>query len=434
MRGRMKLRKRFLVILVLAALLGSRRYTEGVWAAKEEPVKTGDFVSGLVKALDKKGKSKQGTGSIREEKDRAMEMGLLTKEESRLLEKPLTNEWAAVLANRGDEWLHGTKFDEQLYDIVIQKKRISDLDTVSFANQSAVVKAFIKGLMAGSGNGVCSKDRSIGGKENIKRSQADLLLKRVASRVKRFSLSPDGQVIRTTGLPANYKDYPYILESFPNQYYEAPFHYQTWKAFSKPVELKNYASPARVGEMAFDKKGTTCRTVMDKYLDQWCEKVENNIRLRFHVDYRTINNQWISDLRETYYLFPDGEANKKETNAIKDYVKKVKKNKVIVEAAKVTAEPTGFYFSDGYLIRVYVKFRVLSGPVIMASGRQKKYGGAELTELVYSDLTYVEGFKKGQWMERYFDVEIGTRNFASNGSDYGVYGYQLIDANMRQNP
>lgn len=51
------------------------------------------------------------------------------------------------------------------------------------------------------------------------------MMNRLKNKGKRFKLSYDGQVLRIINLPKNYKDYPYILASFPNSYYEKKMWY-----------------------------------------------------------------------------------------------------------------------------------------------------------------------------------------------------------------
>lgn len=63
------------------------------------------------------------------------------------------------------------------------------------------------------------------------------MMNRLKNKGKRFKLSYDGQVLRIINLPKNYKDYPYILASFPNSYYEKET--SATKQKSKKIKLQH---------------------------------------------------------------------------------------------------------------------------------------------------------------------------------------------------
>ena len=102
--------------------------------------------------------------------------------------------------------------------------------------------------MVGKSNGTYSQSRKFEPKSYLTVSEANTMTDRIKSKSKRIKLSYDGQVIRTTNLPKNYKSFSYILASFPNSFYEHKFMYQL---ISKD-ELKNltigedYASPVKL--------------------------------------------------------------------------------------------------------------------------------------------------------------------------------------------
>lgn len=45
-------------------------------------------------------------------------------------------------------------------------------------------------------------------------------------------MSEDGQKIRTRNLPQNAEDFPYILEAYPNEFYEVMFDFMNYNASS----------------------------------------------------------------------------------------------------------------------------------------------------------------------------------------------------------
>lgn len=216
----------------------------------------------------------------------------LIKEGEFNLSAAITKTDAAVLVNRTDILLHGDSYDKMLWEQIAKKKRISDISKIPSQKRDAVLKVFSKGIMIGSGNGKCTQNRKFNGSEVLPEADAKVIAARVKTPSKRRKLSPDGQLIRTSNLPKNYKDYEYILESFPNSFYEAKFNYQRTTYYYTPVELEDYASPAKVKKAMFDsEEHITMKDVMDKNLDNWCDKVEKNLKYRFNVDYRTIDNK-----------------------------------------------------------------------------------------------------------------------------------------------
>lgn len=331
------------------------------------------------------------------------------------LSSKLTKEKAAVYLYRTDVVLNGSTHDKELYQNVLNKKRISDLSSMKKANRASVIKIYCKGIMVGYSNGYYVQSRKFKGSSEVGLSEAKTYIKRLTVPSKRKKISWDGQLIRTTNLPSNASSYSYVLASYPNGFYERKFEYQKTKYYKTPEALVDFASPVQIRKMTFY-NGQTMGDAMDKYLDAWCKKVEQNIKLRFNVNYKTINNTWVNNLRKTYYVYEDdAQANKKRTDDIKEYVEVMKKEKVIVKTSRVTVEPSTLYNCGKDYVRVYVKFKVVSGDC------------ENLTNSLYSDGVIISGIRKNQWKECYFDIGIGTVNATSNGSDYSIVENLLID-------
>lgn len=64
---------------------------------------------------------------------------------------------------------------------------------------------------------------------------------------------PWGLVIRTTNLPKNASDFPYILEGIPNEMYEMPFIWTNSKNFQTP---KQFAETGEFTKEDLDQVGT----------------------------------------------------------------------------------------------------------------------------------------------------------------------------------
>lgn len=330
------------------------------------------------------------------------------------LSKKLTKERAAIYLCRMDVKVNGSTYDKKKYQMVRDYNRISDLKSMKKASRASVIKMYCKGIMVGYSNGYYVQSRKFKGKETVTETEAKTYVNRLCKESKRKAISPDGQLIRSTKLPKNASSYPYILTTYPNWFYERTFEYQKCKFHRTPIVLQDFASPIQIGKMKFY-DGNTMETVKNKYLMDWCDKVEKNISLRFNVDYRTINTSWVDKLRSTYYIFEDASLNKSRTDDIKLYIKKMKADKVIVKTSRVTVEPSTMYNCVKDYVRVYVRFKVVEGDL-------------KSKNLVYSDEFGVMNLKKGKWTEQCFDIAIGALNAYSTGEDYAVIDNKLFQA------
>lgn len=332
---------------------------------------------------------------------------------------PLTREKAAVLAAQADQQLNQTNVDEAFYQKVVNRKRISDLAKVKSKNRPSVVYCFQKGILVGKSNGMYSQSRKFEWDKQVGKKEASTIIARIKNSAIRKKVSPDGQVIRTNKLPKNYKDFPYILESFPNGFYEKKFHYQKVQYSYKPKELKDYASPAKIKQKQFKTNWGIYKMsdILDENLDRWADKVEINLKTRLSFDYKKSGTAWINNLRKTYYLFGEADQDKGQTEDIKSYVKKARKNKVTLKVSKVRVEPSTVYYDTtcGYFIRAYVKFKVESATKLYAASSSRQ------NELIYGMNIYLTSLKKKQWYEGYFDVALSTSNGSSLGADYAVF-------------
>lgn len=334
--------------------------------------------------------------------------------DKKYLSKKLTRVRAAILLNRVDVKKNGSSYDKKLYQRVLKYHRISDLKSIKKSDRAKVIKVYCKGIMTGNSNGYYVQSRKFKGSKKVNPKEANTYIARLCSKKKRQSISPDGQLIRKSNLPKNAKSYPYILTTYPKSFYEKTFEYQKTKFYKTPVPLVDFASPVQMKQMKFY-DGTSMEKVMNKYLLSWCNKVKTNIQLRFNVDYRTINNTWVKKLRKTYYDFGDDRENKERTDDIKAYVRKMKSNKVIVKAARVTVEPSSLYFCNVKYLRVYVKFKI-------------KCKNIESNSLVYSDEFDVKNLRKEKWISKCFDIGIGSYNGSSHGKDYVIVDNKLLQA------
>lgn len=339
----------------------------------------------------------------------ALAAGIVKEGDFKDYKADLTRVDAAVLLNRADEYLNGDKVDAELLEIILAK-RISDIKKIPAGKREAVAKVYAKGLIVGKSNGMYIQNRAFDGYDYLTTADAEKVVALLKNTKGRAKLSPDGQLIRTTNLPKNAKSYPYILESFPNSFYEMKFMYQRAEYSYKPKELVDYASPARLKDV------NLYSVDLDKYKDTWMERVEINLQTRLNVDYRTVDNKWVNNLRSTYTQYRDSSSDKKITDGIKEYVKVVKKNKIVIRS-KVIVEPSSLYMKgSGFYVRAYIKFKVTYSDTKLIAD-----------QLIFGDKVYMPSLKKDTWHEGLYEVVLGTINGSSTGSDYYVTNDSLQD-------
>lgn len=326
----------------------------------------------------------------------------------------LTNEVAAQMALRADEQLYGSAYDNDLYQQVVSKNRIKDISKAASTYRKALRICFVKGIMPGKSPGSYSQQRSLSPKSNTTPSEARSIVNRVKDKTARIKLTDDGQVTRTKNLPSNAKDYPYILASFPNNYYEPKFEYQLVKYQSGyiPKNLVDYASPKNVMKVTdgWDSgDGYTFKRAFDSYGDEWMETIEQNLTLRFNYSYKFSDseyNKWKSSLLQT---FP--ERDRSDVNGyIDNWRKYAAKYKVITKASKVVVEPSSIYLgSDGYYhVRCYVKFKV-------SSSKYFAPGSYDQNIYVYASHANFPGLQLNKNYELVTDIAIGYWEWNSRG-------------------
>lgn len=343
----------------------------------------------------------------------ALKAGIVKEGDFSDYSKYTTRTDAAVILNRADEYLHGDKVDTEFLTLVLSS-RISDIKQIDADKREAVAKIYAKGFVKGYSNGYYIKSREYRGSEYMTTAGAKNVISMLKDTKKRAKLSPDGQLIRTTDLPKNAKQYPYILETYPNTFYEMKFMYQNTEYSYKPVEGKNYASPIKVsstmGWLETDSDGKCV------YVDDWIKKIELNLKTRLNVDYRTVDSTWLNNLRSTYFVFNNAELDKDTTDDIKEYIQTVKKNKIVIKSSIIAVEPSSMYYDMGYMVRVYVKFKV-------------SFTGDKMNQddLFYGRTMKMYNLRKDTWFTGVYDIGLGTRNGSSDGSDFAVSDDSLND-------
>lgn len=394
------------IILIMALSLVIPQ--KPVEAATNSKIKIYSFIKLLVPAAGIEIDTSQSNPYLKA----AMDTGIVKEGDFEDYKAYLTRIDAALLLNRADEYLHGDTVDKDLLQTVIAK-RISDIKKISAGKREAVAKIYAKGFIVGKSNGMYVQNRSFNGNDYLVAGDAKKVLGLLKNVKDRAKISPDGQLIRTKNLPKNAKDYPYILEAFPNSFYEMKFSYQRGTYSWKPVEGKDYARPVRVKEtMSKLKVDENGRCI---YVDEWIKKVEDNLKYRLNVDFNTIDNNWLNNLRKTYFVANVALLDKQKTDRIKNYIKIAKESKVVIKSSIISVEPSTLYTSDGaFLVRSYIKFKITS----------EKNKPQE--DLFFGNTRFVD-LAKSKWFDGVYDVELATKNIGTDGSDYAIIDDTLND-------
>ncbi|MGN6711322.1 hypothetical protein [Anaerocolumna jejuensis] len=398
------------LLLVIVMVLSGMIPAKSTEAATSSNIKIYNFIKILVSATGLEIDTAQASPYLKA----AMDAGIVREGDFKDDEAYITRMDAAVLLNRADEYLHGDTVDGKLLKIV-SEQRISDIIKIPEGKRNAVAKIYAKGFIVGKSNGLYIQNRSFNGYDFLTTADAKKIIALLKNTKGRAKMSPDGQLIRTTNLPKNAKDYPYILAAFPNSFYEMKFMYQWAESNYTRVEGKDYARPIKVNErmkiFETDKNGRCI------YVDDWMKKVENNLKYRLNVDYRTIDNNWLNSLRSTYFVYNDAYDDKKTTDNIKDYMSYVKKNKVVIKSSMISVEPSTLYYDKAYWVRAYVKFK------ISFKGEQKPQDKLFFVQ----QFIRLKNITRDKWFEGVYDIEIATANGNSSGSDYAVFDDSLND-------
>ncbi|MSS62524.1 hypothetical protein [Velocimicrobium porci] len=340
-------------------------------------------------------------------------------------EKDITNGEAALLIDRADESINGNHYKKKVYEQVIKKKRITGLKGIGAKKKDAIYKCFVKGIMPGKSNGAYTQSRNFNANKSLERIEVNGILERLVDKKKRVKLSPDGQVIRTTNLPKNYKNFSYILASFPNSFYEKKTTYERSKWGKKPKEFKDYTRPKNLRKRTFTSYwGIKYKMSeeLDKYQDIWCKKVEDNLWLRLSFDYQTVSNRWINELRKTYIIYDDKEMDKDKPKYIRKYASIAKKNKVKLQVQQVVVEPSTMYEDSGFWVRAHVKFKLCSVKEFYSAKSCKQ------NYMIYGNDIYLQYLRPNKWYEADFDLQLTGNNMEYNGAAFGISDDSLDDS------
>lgn len=186
-----------------------------------------------------------------------------------------------------------------------------------------------------------------------------------------YEKDPYGRIIRTTNLPKNHKDYPYILASIPNEMYEMKY----------STAIDGFITSA---ENYHDKEEFSKENV-----SQWMDNIRNHYDLVLNVDYKTIDENWVDKMVDS---FAPGGNERVFKRDLQEYVQWVKENEIVVEGW-VEPEPTMIYDTiPSRWVRSQYEFKVVSYK--------------DNSNLLFDDGSYVLSLEKGRTYKGFVDVDI----------------------------
>jgi hypothetical protein len=294
----------------------------------------------------------------------------------------------------------------------VLEKRISDINKISKSKREAVAAIVAKGIIKGSSNGIYVQNRSFKGSNKITAAGAKDVIQKVLNPKKRAPISPEGQLIRTTNLPQNYTEYPYILECLPNEFYEMRYRFMYYEGFKEGTVDKNlYAYP---GETTYDFLYNSfykdhLSPTMDRYeyFDKAISQAEQYLNCVFNMDYHIVDKAWIEKLASSYAPYGGDNIYDK----IDNYIAAAKKNHVIVESKLIAVEPSSIYYDNGTIfIRSYVKYRITADDI-----------DVDQDELLYGHYNDLQGLKNGEWRYGYYDIQLRASYYVDN-TNYLYWG------------
>lgn len=308
-----------------------------------------------------------------------------------------TVQTAAYLLEKADSSINGgwLSYDYDLFIHVQDYNRISDLKKAKKDYRRSLMMCYTKGIMIGKSNGKYSQSRKFLPTSKITKSEATKLVNRLSDTSKRFKLTYDGQLTRTVNLPKNYKEYPYILASFPNSFYEKKMWYTKqrnnsgWHAETPKQTAKNADSELR---------------------DMICDTVRKNLELRLNVNYKkTFTSKWKSELANTYF------SPSNMTSDINKYVTAAKARKVVVESYKIVVDPSMMWRDESadYYVKVYVQFKVKRGNVPTATSKRQN-------EVIFGNYTAMKNLESHKTVTYCDEFKVGVSGNNGNIAQMGI--------------
>lgn len=382
----------------------------------------------------------------------AEELGIIEKKDVRRADSLINCAQACSILSNADELLYGCKFDETEIEFVIIN-RLTDCSSIKDEDKrKSVAKAYMNGFIRGKSSGEYSHIRAIYPKKKLKKTSLLKMIQMLNDKSLRYSLSDDYQITRNKNLPRNADLYPYIIDSFPNAYYETGFSCLGVYSGEKFLELQEeplknrvkkndfgFVFPFEVSEFNslifpddFNYEGREYNNE-NRNGDLVKNIVESSVEFyekAFNVDYRTIagDTEWQKVMIK--YL---GREN------MEKYMTDCINNKTVIECDCVAADMSAVYWFMGkYNCKVYAHIRIVSDRLLengMFSGSdEEEHGylypvirnyeaGTANTRIVFGP-TYMD-YRLGEWTDFYVNTRAASDTYGNLGDSLSERGIMI---------
>ncbi len=394
--------------------------------------------------------------------------------------KKLILQDACVLLVKAYESLYGKKISKTETNFII-KNRIYESGRIPSKRIKWMAKAYAYGLISGEKTADYSALRLFKPKAKCSRSACRKMIDRLLHENSRYKLTSDFQMLRISqkNRPKLEKLYPYILDSFPNGYYDCMFNFMVhqakvfeakdsplWNARGCTDYCKVMTWDTTFSKLTFeDRLGIICDYDDDDRLKVYCayltpaeydagaagrNKVTgylgmamNNERKQamadtaeeyamrvLNIDYRTIAD----DIEWQEYMLKNGI----DRSDIDRYIKECIEDELIIECDMTAADISGIYFdktpftfsrSEG-VVRTYAHYRVVSDngkafpfdELTISNGA----GTQCLRNTVVSDDGYMFVWAPcNEWQDGYFDIGMES-DTEVNAAVFDVMRYKAV--------
>lgn len=235
----------------------------------------------------------------------------------------------AVRALGKDEKIQDDMYDAIRYGLVSSGSD-GNLNTAEKTTRAQAAVVIDRILRIGEGESFPVDQKALAAAEKVKLAQKD----------------PWGRAIRTTNLPKNYQDFPYILEEWPNEMYNLNHEFKTYHSKITPVQFTDLRSWASPDLLVYNTDDAA----------RMAEDAEEYVNQLINVDYTKLDQAWMDKIKEL--TSPEGLewVDRQMDGMLKEYVASAKKNKVQVRGS-ATAEPSIMFINGETFVRVHFTFK-----------------------------------------------------------------------------
>ncbi len=210
-----------------------------------------------------------------------------------------------------------------------------------------------------------------------------------------------GRIIRTDNLPVNADQYLYIAEGTPNEMYELPLEYELGDFF---VEGRHYTRPVNMPSLT--------QYFRDETVAQWQDQFEEYLDLVLNFDYRNVPTDYAHNVASSY----SKDYISYNTQLVQEYIEYAKEKHLVIEGDYYVEPSTTNVLMGAFSQRAWVKFII-------------KSDNASLGKM-FQDSEYE--LKTNVWYEGYVDLNLGSNNNGSNGTDMVINYNNMTTSVMLQ--